>query len=45
MSIILMREAVKNVYPGDKWRNKVRNMSDNQVIAIYHKFLESKKLK
>lgn len=34
-----MRYAVMNVYPGHKWSNKVRDMSDNQIIAVYYDFL------
>lgn len=35
-----MRIRLLSAYPGDKWKKKVENMSDNQVIAI-HKRLES----
>lgn len=29
------REAVKNLYPGAGWQNKVKVMTDKQIIAIY----------
>lgn len=45
MSTEQMRAAVKNAYLGKKWENKVKKMSDNQVIAIYNRLLENKKLK
>lgn len=43
MDISWMRDRVKNVPKyanSDSWRLKVDKMSDNQVIAIYHNFLE-----
>jgi hypothetical protein len=33
--MIAKREFVKSLYPGDKWRNRVDKMRDDQVIAIY----------
>lgn len=30
-----MRLALLDAYPGQKWRNKVKNYSDAQVHAIY----------
>jgi hypothetical protein len=44
MSIQQMRKAIEKVYPGEKWSKRVSRMSDYQVIAIYNKFLEQKKL-
>lgn len=44
MTVEQMRRAVRKVYHSDKWFNKVAKMSDNQVIAIYNKMLESGKL-
>ena len=35
LSVDAMRNIVRTAYPGDKWKNKVNNMSDNQVMAIY----------
>jgi hypothetical protein len=45
MSVELMRKAVEEVYPGEKWKNKVNKMRDSQVIAVYHRLLQNKKLK
>ena len=39
-----MRSAISNVYTGKKWKEKVRNMSDNQVMAVYFSFMEKSKL-
>ena len=44
MSIEQMRVAISKVYPGEKWYQKVYKMSDSQVLAIYHKFLNDKRL-
>lgn len=44
MSVEQMRHAISKVYIGAKWQNAVSRMSDNQVIAVYHKFLKEHKL-
>lgn len=36
MSIQRIRDFVAASYNGDKWRDKVEQMPDNQVIAIYY---------
>lgn len=33
-----MREALKKVYDGDRWRKKVNQMEDSQVVAVYKEF-------
>lgn len=33
------RAAIARVYSSESWQEKVSKMSDNQVIAIYRKFL------
>ena len=38
MSIDEMRDRIAKVYPGEKWKRKVANMYDDQVIAVYYKF-------
>lgn len=43
MTVEEMRYAISKVYPGDKWRNKVAKMPDNQIVALYCKFLEGGK--
>lgn len=35
MKIQQKREALKGAYPGKKWAEKVDNMSDSQVTAMY----------
>ena len=35
MTVELMRAEVAKLYPGDAWKNKVKGMSDAQIIAIY----------
>jgi hypothetical protein len=32
------RLAIARVYPGKKWEDKVMNMSESQVIAVYLSF-------
>ena len=44
MSVDLMREAILKVYDGQKWTDKVARMSDNQIIAVYYKFLNNNQL-
>lgn len=43
MTVDQMRAAITDVYPGRKWQKKVEKMHDDQVIAVYHKFLGSGK--
>lgn len=46
MSIEQMRCAVSDAYKhSDNWKKKVKDMSDDQIIAIYHRFLNSGKIK
>jgi hypothetical protein len=37
MTIVEMRRYVANKYYSDTWKNKVKMMNDNQVLAIYTK--------
>lgn len=39
-----MREAIKRVYSHPNWGEKVDDMSDKQVAAIYLRLLNQKKL-
>ena len=41
MSVDQMRAAIAEVYPGGKWKRKVEKMHDDQVIAVYYKFLNN----
>lgn len=38
--MVYMYRTVMNMYDGEKWRWRVRNMSDNQIMAIFYKHLE-----
>lgn len=38
MSIEQMRTSISNVYDSLRWKNRVKRMADNQVVAIYHSF-------
>lgn len=40
-----MRDKVTKVYPGDKWKNQVKHMTDDQILAIYIKFLRNGRIK
>ena len=42
MSVDEMRVAIVNAYKGPAWRVKVRNMSDEQVVAIYYRITNGK---
>ena len=35
-----MRVAISRIYSSEKWKQKVKYMPDNQVIAIYYGFWE-----
>ena len=39
MTIQQMKDAIVTVYDTRSWKRKVANMYDDQVIAIYHNFL------
>lgn len=38
MPVEKMRSEIMLVYPGDKWKHRVKHMHPNQVIAIYRSF-------
>ena len=38
MTVAQMRCAIYDIYPGDTWHNRVDNMPDDQVIAVYRSF-------
>lgn len=33
--IFRKRELVKQAYPTETWKEKVKNMSDSQIIAVF----------
>lgn len=43
MDIEAMRREIAKAYPGDKWAKRVRNMSAEQVTAVYLSFQEKKR--
>ena len=45
MEVHTMRYWLRQVYPGQAWNDRVKNMSDNQVIAIYSRMLAQGKIK
>ena len=45
MTVEQMRAAIKKSYDTESWKKKVSKMSEAQIIAVYHKFAVSKKLK
>ena len=45
MNVELMRSEIAKAYPGDDWKKRVKRMSDEQVIAVYHSFLRNDKFK
>lgn len=45
LQISQMREKIREVYSGDNWVKRVRNMPNDQVIAIYYKLLKNGKIK
>ena len=40
MTVTEMRNALSDAYEGERWKAKVACMYDDQVIAVYHSFLE-----
>ena len=43
LSVDDMRFLISQVYRGDKWKYKVKHMTNQQVIAIYLSFCEKGK--
>ena len=41
MKVEQMRSEIAKIYESVKWRNRVKKMPDNQVIAVYHSFLRN----
>ena len=38
MNVETMRSEIAKVYTGDGWKKKVKNMPENQVVAVYLNF-------
>lgn len=45
LQISQMREKIREAYSGEGWAKRVRNMPNDQVIALYYKFLKKDKIK
>jgi hypothetical protein len=47
MTVEQMRNylVMNSKYKSDKWAEKVKQMSDNQVIAVYTKFINKGEIK
>jgi len=45
VSVRDMRSALRAVYSGASWQEKVDRMPDNQVIAVYYSFQHRGKIK
>ena len=43
MTTVQMRILISDVYHMPNWREKVAQMSDGQVVAIYYRFLKENK--
>ncbi len=41
MKIEVMRREISNVYSGEKWKKRVKNMPENQVLAVYNSFVKT----
>lgn len=44
MTIEQMRGEISLAYPGVAWTARVKRMSDNQVVAVYHRLSATGKL-
>lgn len=40
MDVSNMRYAIAGAYPGNRWKERVSYMPENQVIAIYNHFIK-----
>lgn len=45
MNINTVRDWVKSAYPGPNWAEKVNNMTDVQIIALYFSLVKQGKIK
>jgi len=45
MTISNMRDWVISAYPGDKWKEKVKKMPDDQIIPIYYRLIKKGRIK
>lgn len=45
MEVYQMREWVVSAYPGPRWKDKVKKMTDEQIIALYFSLIKQGKIK
>ena len=41
MNLHEMRNFISKAYPGQEWKNRVKKMGENQIIAIYYNLVNS----
>ena len=39
MNLHEMRDFISKAYPGQEWKNRVKKMGENQIIAIYYSMI------
>jgi len=39
MNLHEMRNFISKAYPGQKWKNRVKKMGEDQIIAIYYSMI------
>lgn len=45
LAISQMREKIAEVYSSDQWKQRVKRMPNDQVIAIYYRMLQDGRIK
>ena len=45
MSVADMRRLVAKAYNGESWKTKVRNMPDDQIVAVFYRLVTSGQIK
>ncbi len=40
-----MQDWIISVYPGDRWRKKVKAMPSEQIVALYYSLVRQGKIK
>lgn len=45
IDIVGMRQKIQDAYSSDSWKQKVKRMPNDQIIAIYYKFKRAGKIK
>lgn len=43
MNLHEMRDFISKAYPGQAWKNRVKKMGENQIIAIYYSMMNREK--